>query len=109
MGDEEVGEPEPLLEFGQQIDDLGLRRDIEGADRLIADDQTWTQGQGSRDGNPLALATRELVRVAVDHLGAQADLDEKFGHSGLAFPPPDAIVYLQGFSDNLTDGDLRVQ
>ena len=35
MGDEDIGEVEPLLQIGQQVDDLRLHRDIERRDRLV--------------------------------------------------------------------------
>ena len=39
MGDEDIGEAEPGLEVDQEIEDLGLDRDVEGRDRLVGDDQ----------------------------------------------------------------------
>ena len=38
VGDEEVGEAEPLLQVLQQVDDLALDRHVERRDRLVADD-----------------------------------------------------------------------
>ena len=37
--DEEVGQPELLLEILEQVDDLRLNRDVECRDRLVADDE----------------------------------------------------------------------
>ena len=37
MGDEKVGTAALLLKVLQEIDDLGLNRDIQSGDRLIAD------------------------------------------------------------------------
>ncbi len=37
--DEEIGEPEFLLQILQQIDDLRLDRHVERGDRLVADDE----------------------------------------------------------------------
>ena len=47
---------------------------VEGGDRLVADDHLRLERQRARDGDALALAARELVRVAVDVLGVEADL-----------------------------------
>ena len=39
VGDEQVGQRELVLEALQQVDDLGLDRHVEGADRLVGDDE----------------------------------------------------------------------
>ena len=65
VGDEQVGQPELALEPLEQVDDLGLDRHVEGADRLVGDDEVRVQGERPGDADPLALAARELVRVAV--------------------------------------------
>ena len=44
MRDEEVGEIEFFLQIHQEIDDLGLHRDIQGADWFVADDEFWFYG-----------------------------------------------------------------
>ena len=69
--DEEVGEPELLLQVGQQVQHLGLDRDVERRDRLVGDEQLRRQHQGAGDGDALALAAGEHVRVAGVVLGAK--------------------------------------
>ena len=39
VGDEEIGQPEVVLQVEQQVDDLRLDRDVERRDRLVGDDQ----------------------------------------------------------------------
>ena len=46
VGDEQVGEPEPLAEVRQQVEDLPLDRDVEGGDRLVADDELGLDARG---------------------------------------------------------------
>ena len=65
VGDEEVREPELRLEILEQVDDLRLDRDVERGHRLVADDQRGLDGQRPRDPDALALAARELMRIAV--------------------------------------------
>jgi hypothetical protein len=65
VSNEQVGEAELALQVLQQVDNLRLHGDIEGAHRLVADDEFWFNGQGASDADPLALATAELVWVAV--------------------------------------------
>ena len=67
------GDAELVLEVLEQVDDLGLDRDVERRDRLVADDQLRAQGDRPGDADALALAAGELVRVAVVVLGVQPD------------------------------------
>ena len=71
--DEEVGELELVLQVDEQVQDLGLDRDVERRDRLVGDDQLRLERERARDADTLALAARELVRVAVDVIGRQPD------------------------------------
>ena len=73
MADEDVGEPELLLELYEQVDDLGLDGDVESRDRLVADDDLRLEDNGTGNADALALAARELVRIAVLELEVEAD------------------------------------
>ena len=64
VGDEQVGQAESLLEALEQVDDLGLDRDVEGADGLVGDDEVGLERQGPGDADALPLAAGELVRIA---------------------------------------------
>src|SRR5260221_2799574 len=72
--DEEVGQAELVLQVVEQVEHLGLDRDVEGGDRLVGDHQLGPQHERARDGDALALAAREHVRVALVMLGPQPDL-----------------------------------
>ncbi len=69
MGDEKVRQFELLLQIFQQVDDLCLNRNVERRDRLVADDETGFDRQGAGDADALALAARELVRIAIGVVG----------------------------------------
>ena len=69
MGDEDIGELEPLLQIGEEIDDLRLDRDVERRDRLVGDDQLGLERDGARDADALALAAGEFVREALACVG----------------------------------------
>ena len=73
VGDEQVGEPQALLELVQQDEDAGLHRDVERRCRLVEHDQLRVERQRPGDGDALALAAAELVRPPPQVLGAQAD------------------------------------
>ncbi len=74
VGDHHIRQAEFLLELVQQIDDLGLDRHVERGDRLVADDHVRFEDQRAGDADALALAAGELVRVAGEGVGGQADL-----------------------------------
>ena len=71
--DEQVGEPDLLLQILQKVEDLRLDRDVERGDRLVADDDVRLQRERPGDADALALAAGEAVRIAVQVLGAEAD------------------------------------
>src|SRR3990170_3211834 len=62
VGDEDVGQPELVLNVLQQVHHLGLYRDVQSRDRLIANDDLGIQGQSPGHTDPLALSAGELVR-----------------------------------------------
>ena len=39
VADEDIGQPEVALQIGEQVEHVGLDRDIERGDDLVADDQ----------------------------------------------------------------------
>ena len=59
--DEEVGEPQLVLQVGEQVEDLRLDRDVERRDRLVADDQLGMQRERARDADALALTAGEVA------------------------------------------------
>ena len=62
--DEEKPELELTREFHQEVRDLRLRRGVERSQRLVENDDGRARGERPGDGDALALATRELVRIA---------------------------------------------
>ena len=62
VGDQQHDEPEPLLEVGDQVEDLRLDGDVERGGRLVGDQQLRFAGERHRDQHALAHAARHLVR-----------------------------------------------
>src|SRR5262245_5576735 len=56
VADEDVSEPQSLLQIFEQVQDLTADRNVEGGDRLIAHDELGLRREGPRDGDALALA-----------------------------------------------------
>src|SRR6056297_2156673 len=81
--DEQVGQPELLLQVQQQVEDLGLDRDVERRDRFVADQELRVDGERAGNTDALALAAGEFVRVAAEVAAAQADLFQQIA-GGLA-------------------------
>jgi hypothetical protein len=61
--DEQVGEPEIVLQLPQQVHDLGLHGHVERGQRLVQHDQIGLASQGAGEPDTLALASGELVRM----------------------------------------------
>ncbi len=101
VGDEQVGQSEPALQLLQQVDDLRLDRDVERRDRLVADDEVGLDRQRPGDADALALAARELVRVAVDRVGIDADDVEQFLDARLAPAARAQLVHEQGLAHDV--------
>ena len=80
MGDEDHAQRELAPHCRKERQHLGLHGDIERRHRLVGHQQAGAHGQRAGDGDALALAARELVRVAVGRVGGQADLLQQLGH-----------------------------
>ena len=109
VGDEKVGELELLLQVDQQVDDLGLDRDVERRHRLVADDQGGTQGQRAGDSDALALAAGEFVRVGEHGGGPEAHALEQVGDALAAFGRRADIMDDQRLAHDLARRHARVQ
>src|SRR5918994_6073848 len=79
---EQVSEAEVALQSKEQIDHLGLNRNVEGRNGLVGNDQTWPECKGPGDADPLPLPAGELVRQHSHLVAIEADPGEKFLHPG---------------------------
>ena len=109
MGDEEVGEAEPLLQRLQQVDDLRLGADVERRDRLVADHEVRIDRESPRDDDALALAAGEFVRIAMDDCRVHADQFQELGDAILHLRWRDRAMHLEGLGQRLADGHARMQ
>ena len=109
MGDEQVGQPELVLKFLEQVDDLRLHRDVQRRHRLVGDDQFGLQGQRPGDADPLALPAGELVREPVVVLGLQPDALEEFQDPPLELRAAGQAVQFDRVADDLAHPLARVQ
>src|SRR5690606_41430825 len=63
--DEDAREAVLALQLGEQLEDLGLDRDVERRGRLVRDEELGAQGGGTGDAHTMALTARALLRVGV--------------------------------------------
>ena len=109
VGDEEVGEPEPLLQLLQQVDHLALDRHVERGDRLVADDDARVDGQRPGDADALALAARELVGIAQRHVGEEPDHLQQLGDAIGDLRLGQDAVHADRLGDDLADRHARIE
>src|SRR6516225_5673896 len=107
--DKEVGEAELALQVAEEIDHLRLHRDVEGGDRLVADDEARMQRQRASNANPLALAAGEFMRVAFERFGAQAHLQGELGDPLLQLAAAGDTVVDERLADDVVDFEAWVE
>ena len=109
VGDEEIGEAEPLLQLLEQVDDLALDRDVEGGDGLVADDDARIDGQRPGDADPLALAARQLVGIAQRHVGEEPDDLQQLGDPVVNLRLGQDAVHADRLGDDLAHRHARIE
>ena len=108
MGDEQVGESQPLLDLLEQVDDAGLDGHVEGGHGLVENEQLGVEGQRAGDADALALAARELVGIAVHVLGVQAHERHELLHPLLSAHAPQ-VVHVERLGDDRVDRHAWVE
>jgi hypothetical protein len=110
VSDEQIGQPKLRAQVGQQVDDLGLNRDIEGRDRLVADDELGPQRKRPRDADALALSAAHLVGIAIGQAAGQsAEVQDILDPPVQINPPLRNAVNYQWLSDDLPHLHARVE
>jgi hypothetical protein len=88
VADEDVRQAEPIAQADEQVHDLGADRDVERRDRLVEDEDRGLGGERAGDADALALAARQLVRIALGQRGGRADHAEQL----LGAQPPGGAI-----------------
>jgi hypothetical protein len=107
--DEEVGQTEAHLELAEEIQDLGLNRDVEGRDGFVANEELRPGGERTSDADALLLTARELVRIAVLERAIEPDALEELEHAGAALVSWKRAVKLDGLAHGVADGPARIE
>jgi hypothetical protein len=110
VGDEDVGQPELVLQLLHEVDDLRLHRHVQRGHRLVADQHLGVERDAAGDADALALAARELVRVPVDVLGVEPhEVEELLDARAAPALGHDVLVDLERLADDVTDRHPRVE
>ncbi len=109
MGDEQVGEAELVLQVFEEVNDLGLDRNVQRRDGFVGDDEVGVRGEGAGDPDPLSLAAGELVRVPVGEVGIESDRLEQLLDPLGALILRDQPVDLHRLRDDVADRHPGVQ
>ncbi len=111
VGDEQKRHAEPLLQIFQQRQDLRLHGDVERRGRLVGDEEVGLVGERHGDHHALALAARQLMRIAAEaplRVG-YADLGQHLDGARARRLTGEAAMEQQDFADLLLDGVQRVE
>src|SRR5581483_8788632 len=108
--DEQIRQPQPVLEVLEEVHDLRPDRDVERRDGFVAHDEVRLERQRPRDPDPLPLAAAERVGIPVDGVGGEPDELEQLAHPVARFldAPYDA-VHDERLADEVEDLHARVQ
>ncbi len=96
MGDEQVREVESVLQLAQQVDHLGLDRDVERRHRLVEHQEVGLEGQGPGDADPLLLAAGQLMGIPGGEAGVEPHLLEQLQDATVRVHTAGDAVDLEG-------------
>jgi hypothetical protein len=82
--------------------------DVEGRDRLVADEHFRLEHEGARDADPLPLAPREFVGITAVRFGRQPNLPHQ-QMNAVANLRPGAARHLERLTDDRSDRAARIE
>ena len=105
------GEAEPLAQLHQLLEDLPLGDHVQGGGRLVHDHDLRVQRQRHRDHHALPHPAGQLVRIAAEPVGGDADHAQQFARPapGGRLGPCCRLVRLEHVGELRVDRDHRVE
>ena len=107
--DEQIGQPQLLLQVHQNVEDLRLHRDVQRRDRLIRHDKLRIQSQRARNTDALALPTGELVWITFGVEILHIHHTQQIDHALPTFLRRADPMHHKPFHNALTDGHARIE
>lgn len=114
VGDEQVGEAFRGAQFGEELQNLRLDRDVEGCDGLVEHDNRGVGGECASDGHSLPLSAGEFLGQRVEEPWLEADQFEQFYRALAPGAGPERGMHLQhlvhggAHGQPAVEGTLRV-
>ena len=111
VADQHDAEAIAACEFGEERQDLCLGRDVEGGGRLVRDQQARRQRGCERERDPLSLAARQLVWIAIGRHAAGSETDplERCRSANRGLGARRAGVHQHRLGDLGADREQRIQ
>ena len=111
MGDEHYRHVSAYLQIPDQLENLGLGRDVERGRWLVGDQDLWFKRKRHGDDDPLPLTAGQLKRIGERRAGriGKADLCEKFSRPHFSFRPSKGSVGLEDFRNLVPDRHQRIE
>src|SRR5690554_6878258 len=110
VANEEIAQALFVLQLAQQIDDLGLDREVKRRGGLVEQDEFGLERNGAGNGDALALATGELMGKAIEDGVEHAGINQGLAYPVAAFGTVDPdLVDDQTFLDDLADRHARIE
>ena len=108
--DEQVCQPELVLQVFQQVDYLRLNGHIQRGDWLVANDESRVDRQRARYADALALPAAEFVWVAVRHIRIESYRLQEFGNAvAVLLLGRGELMHDERLSHDVATGHARVQ
>ena len=101
--DKEVGQTKLLLDIIEEVDDLGLNREIKSGDGFVGDDQFRFHRQGAGNADALPLPAGEFMGITIKDIAAEADGRQQFKNEAFDCGRGCQAVDDQRFGDNVAD------
>jgi hypothetical protein len=107
--DEEVGEGSLIAQALEELQDLSLDGDIQGAHWLVCHNELRVDGQRARDADPLPLSAGELIRIPTRVTVTQSDSLQELVDRPSAASSFDHLMEYERFTQGLGDSHPRVE
>ena len=107
--DKKVGQTKPLLKVLQEVYDLRLNRNVERRNRFVENEERGLDRKRARDSDPLALAAREFMGMAVEGVRVETNHLEQMNDSLFFFAAARETMYFNTLADDRPHAHPRIQ